>query len=136
MQKATVGGILSIAASIIGILTGLFFLFYPLLLKSLFNDLSQDMTSADSQAFDQVMGMMMFIFIAVFLFYLIIGILGIIGGVCAIKKQKFGLALAGAIASSISFYYLGIVAVVLVSMAQSEFNKPVCTPVALTSVTP
>jgi hypothetical protein len=44
--------------------------------------------------------------------------------VCAIKKKAWGLALAGAIASSMSFYYVGIAAVVLVAMAQPEFNKP------------
>jgi hypothetical protein len=103
--------------------------------KYIFDNISAEMTSAETQSFDQVMGVIMFIFVAVFLFYLLTGVLGIIGGICAIKKRRFGLALAGAIASSISFYYLGIVAVVPVAMAQSEFNKTVCAPGALAGAT-
>jgi len=123
MQKATVGGVLTIVGSAIGILMGLFFLAYPLFMSSLFGSLEGEMNSYDMEFMDSFMAFMWVIFIAAFLFHLILGALGIAGGICAIKRKAWGLALAGAIASSMLFYYIGIVAVIMVAMAQPEFVK-------------
>jgi len=123
MQKATVGGVLSIVASAIGILMGLLFLAYPLFMSSMFGSLEGEMSTYDTEFMDSFMAFMWVIFIAAFLFHLILGALGIAGGICAVKRKAWGLALAGAIASSMLFYYIGIVAVILVAMAQPEFVK-------------
>jgi hypothetical protein len=56
---------------------------------------------------------------------LILGVLAIIGGIFAIKKKKWGLALAGAIAGTVTFFPCGIPAIILISMAkQAEFSTP------------
>ena len=124
MQKAAIGGVLSIVAGAIGILIGLFYLAYPLFLGFIFDSLEEEPAYIAASGTDPFMLMMWLMFGAVFFFYLLLGALSIAGGVCAIKKKAWGLALAGAIASSMSFYYVGIAAVVLVAMAQPEFNKP------------
>ncbi len=130
MQKATTGGILTIVSSAIGILTGLFYLIYPIWMSSLLSSIESEPGYYGDRALDSVMALTWAIFIAFFLFYLILGGLGIAGGIAAIKKKAWGLALAGAIAASLSFYWTGIVAVIFVSMAQPEFNKRVEMPPA------
>lgn len=54
--------------------------------------------------------------------YALIGVVGIIGGIFALKRKHWGLALAGAIAGSIVFYPVGIVGVIFASMAHPEFQ--------------
>ena len=49
-------------------------------------------------------------------------VLGIIGGVYALQRKYWGLALAGAIAGSISFFPCGIVAIIFTAMAKPEFD--------------
>ncbi len=122
MQKATVGGILTIVASGIGILIGLYYLLYAIFFSAIFESLGSEPEYAASSA-DAVLVIMWIIFGGIFLFYAGLGALGIIGGICAIKKKSWGWALAGAISSSILFYFVGIAAVVLVSMAAEEFKK-------------
>jgi len=56
------------------------------------------------------------------LFFALTGVLAIIGGIFAIKKKRWGLALAGAIAGTIVFFPCGIAAVILISMSQPEFS--------------
>jgi hypothetical protein len=71
------------------------------------------------------------VFTAIFAVYLIfalvyiaIGVLAIVGGVFAIRRVRWGWALSGAISSSMSFFPLGVAAIVLVAMSQAEFGKP------------
>ena len=123
MQKATIGGILSIVASSIGILIGCAYLIYPIFMSSIINSLEEYPGFVRASPEDSLVVLIWVIFGAMFLFQFLIGALGIAGGICAIKKKAWGMALAGAIASSMSFYYIGIAAVVLVSMAQPEFIK-------------
>jgi hypothetical protein len=124
MQKATAGGILAIVASVLGALTGLFFLAMPAMLGSM-----SDIGASGSLTPDEVSQIVIIAYVSLGIFLILLGALGLVGGIFSINRHKFGLALAGAIASSISFYPLGIVAVILVSMAHSEFNRPVATQI-------
>ena len=54
---------------------------------------------------------------------MVIGSLGIAGGVLAIKKRSWPIALAGAIAGLITFYQIGIAAIVFTVMAKDEFTS-------------
>ncbi len=118
MQKASVGGILAIVSSVLGALMGLFFLAMPLLMGSI-----DELDTGNAISDDVMMQFLVVFYAAIGIFYLLVGALGVVGGIFAINRKKFGLALAGAIASSLSFYPLGIVAVILVSMAYPEFNR-------------
>ena len=53
---------------------------------------------------------------------LTIGLLAIIGGIFAIKRSKWRLALAGSIAAAINPTPLGIAAIVLVVLSKKEFK--------------
>ena len=120
VQKATVGGILGIVASVLGVLTWLPLLFYPLMWDS-FLEGAEITAPGDIEIFQTMTSVFNAFFIGIFIFILIIGILGVVGCVFALKRRIFGLALTGAIASSILFYPLGIVCVILVSMGYQEF---------------
>ena len=67
---------------------------------------------------------------AVVAIMIIIGVVDIIGGVFALKRRRWGLALAGSICAFFSFFFipvflnvpLAIAAIVLVIMAKGEFS--------------
>ncbi len=52
---------------------------------------------------------------------LVLGIIAIIGGVSAIRRNSFGLSLAGAICALIPLNLLGLLAVIFVSLGKREF---------------
>jgi len=60
-----------------------------------------------------------------FLPYFIISAVSIAGGVYAIRKRYWGLALAGAICALLTVWAwpLGVVAIVFVALSKSEFNR-------------
>jgi hypothetical protein len=51
-----------------------------------------------------------------------IGILALLGGTSAVKRRRWGLALAGSIAAIFVWNVLGILAVVFVAIAKDEFE--------------
>ncbi|RJO60737.1 MAG: hypothetical protein C4542_08300 [Dehalococcoidia bacterium] len=121
MQKSTVGGILSIVAGALGVVSGLILIMVALFASAIFNDPSifGDFSTADGQFLT---------ILAVFyglagVFMIAIGALGIVGGVFAIQRKRWGWALAGAIAGCISFLPMGVGAVVLIAMGRSEFGQ-------------
>ncbi len=121
MQKAAVSGILTIVSSVLGIIAGLFILAVPLFFKFMLDSDYSGLTTGEEADMLAVTGL---VYVAIGVVFILIGVLGIVGGVFAIKRKLWALALAGAIAASILFYPLGIVAVILVSVAQPEFRRP------------
>jgi hypothetical protein len=120
-NNAKVGGILSIVCGGLGVLIGCFYV----LMIWLFNFL---LTMPQSYGpmkpeFPQEF----FYFIAIFyggigLILALIGVLAIVGGVYALKRKHWGLALAGAIAGSITFFPCGIPAIIFVTLAKEDFT--------------
>jgi hypothetical protein len=53
---------------------------------------------------------------------LILGIISIIGGIYALKRKLWGLALAGSITSLIGPWLLGIPAIIFVILGKNEFK--------------
>jgi len=51
----------------------------------------------------------------------VLGIVAIVGGISAIKRKSFGLSLAGAICALLPINFLGIFAVIFVSLGRGEF---------------
>ena len=51
----------------------------------------------------------------------VLGIVAIAGGISAIKRNSFGLSLAGAICALLPINHLGILAVIFVSLGRGEF---------------
>jgi hypothetical protein len=54
---------------------------------------------------------------------LIIALLALLGGIYALLRNLWGLALAGSIAAILIFFPLGIPSVVLVAQARDEFEQ-------------
>ena len=52
---------------------------------------------------------------------LLFGIVALVGGVFCLKRQKWGLALAGSICSLFVVWFLGIPAIIFVIMGKNEF---------------
>ena len=55
---------------------------------------------------------------------LVVGIIAIVGGIFALRRRIWGLALAGAICATLSLFtfYLGILAIIFTAMARKEFS--------------
>ncbi len=75
------------------------------------------------------------VFTILMVFYVVGGLIGIIisalavtGGIFAIKKKHWGLALAGSIAGVLAFLPCGIVAVIFTVMGKPEFDSIPATP--------
>ena len=53
---------------------------------------------------------------------LIIAILALVGGIYALQRKKWGLALAGSIAAILAFFPLGIPSVIFAAQSKGEFG--------------
>jgi len=62
------------------------------------------------------------VLITLAIFSLIIGILSIVGGIYALRRKNWGMALAGSIAALFCSPPLGIAAIILVVLSKSEFE--------------
>jgi hypothetical protein len=62
------------------------------------------------------------IFAAVSVPVVLIGILAIVGGVYALRRKIWGLALAGSIAAFFPSWVLGLTAIVLTALSKDEFE--------------
>jgi hypothetical protein len=56
------------------------------------------------------------------IFFIIVGILPIIGGVYALQRKKWGLALAGSIVVIFGSSIMGILATIFLAMSKDEFE--------------
>jgi hypothetical protein len=63
------------------------------------------------------------VFLAMALICFVAGILAFIGGIFALRRKSWGLALTGAIAAALPFNILGILAVVFVATGKKEFQN-------------
>ena len=52
----------------------------------------------------------------------IFGAIAIYGGICAIRREKFGWAIVGGIFALLSFFILGLPGLILVIVAKDEFK--------------
>jgi hypothetical protein len=119
-NNAKVGGVLSIVSGGIGVMGALSMLFVVLVLQY---------TSGDYIYYSNGYYYPDDFWAFITIFYVVIGViglllsaLGIIGGIYALRRKRWGLALAGAIASCFTFFPCGVPAVVFVSMAKPEFS--------------
>lgn len=118
-NKARISGILSIISGIIGVLwlgyAILMYYFMDVMLKS------NAFTDFQSQSF-MFSRFMSLIYLVLGIGAAIIGILAITGGIFALKKKHWGMALTGAIAGTITFAACGIPSIILIAWAQNEFT--------------
>ena len=120
-ERALIGGILSIVGGGFGVLIGAgIALFAFLLLNTIFNGPS----FRGNVPPDDFLLVMKLVYGGMGFFDVLVGALAVVGGVMAVKRKNWGMALAGAIAASVTFYPVGITAVIFVSMSQPDFITP------------
>ncbi len=127
-NNATVAGILSIVSGVFGFLFAGLLLFSTAFLKAIFSDPSFYNTpypSSTDKLPTEVLTVITIFYAVIGLFYAVLGILAIAGGVCALQKKRWGVALAGAIAGTMTFMPCGIPALIFVTLGKPEFSKPI-----------
>jgi hypothetical protein len=110
--KPKVGGILSIICGVAKIVLGIVFLIVAI-----------DRQVVDLSYFedDPLLPIVMIMYV---IFMVIAGIVAGIGGIYALRRKLWGMALAGAILSSISYTgLLGIPALVFIALSRKEFKN-------------
>ena len=55
---------------------------------------------------------------------IILGAVALLGGICAVKRKFWGLALTGAISASLSLLFPGIPAIALTALSKKDFAQP------------
>jgi uncharacterized membrane protein HdeD (DUF308 family) len=120
-NNAKVGGILSIVSGAFGILLGAVYVLMIFMFNFMITSISQQpMDPEFPQLFFQTMAI---VYGAIGFFLALIGALAIVGGAFALKRKNWPLALAGAIAGTVTFFPCGIPAVIFVSLGKEEFSS-------------
>lgn len=119
-NNAKVGGILSIIAGAIGVLW-LFGVVFMLIIM-LFVITDSSMYYYNGPTPEAAMSVIMAVYAAIGGFFTLVGVLAIVGGVFALRRKNWGLALAGAIAGTLVFFPCGIPAIIFTAMGKPEFE--------------
>jgi len=101
-----IGGALNIVCGVFGLIGGIVLL---IIISYLGEKLGVDQIGI---AFMVVFGIVLPIF----------GAIAIYGGICAVRREKFGWAIVGAIFALLSFFILGIIGLILIIVAKDEFK--------------
>ncbi|MFV2071772.1 MAG: hypothetical protein ACC742_03860 [Thermoanaerobaculales bacterium] len=115
-SKATVAGILDIIAGISGLVGGI-----PLLAIALIGSGVLGTLSDPEMRPLAILPVALFLPLALLCF--VSGVLAIVGGIAALNRRRWGLALAGSIAAVFGFFPVGIAAVIFTVLAASEFRQ-------------
>jgi len=116
VQKATVAGVLDVVAGISGLVGGI-----PLLALALVGSgVLTALPEAELRAL-AIIPLALFLPLAILCFFS--GLIAIAGGVAAMNRRRWGLALAGSIAAVFGFFPLGIAAVIFTILAEPEFRS-------------
>ncbi len=121
-NNARVGGILSIISGTIGVLWLIGVVFSILMMSFFISDSRMDFYYNGDATPDAVFAVIMVVYAVIGGFFTLVGVLGIIGGVFALRKKNWGLALAGAIAGTLVFLPCGIPAIIFTAMGKPEFE--------------
>jgi hypothetical protein len=118
-NNAKIGGILTIICGAFGVL-GLFaFIFSIIFMRWIFTN-TPDLYGS-TMSLEELDYFITIIYGAMGVGYALLGVLAIVGGVYALKRRHWGLALAGAIAGVIVFFPCGIPAIIFTTIARPEF---------------
>ena len=120
-NNAKTGGILSIVAGALGGILSLIGILFMILIFSI--------AATDSSYYydgyryaEGSFAVIMVIWIVFAVFFVLLGALGVVGGIFAIRRKNWGLALAGAIAGTITFFPIGVPAIIFVALGKGEFE--------------
>jgi hypothetical protein len=120
INNSKIAGILSIVAGSLGLFSA-FILVCLVLLFMLIPTLIPHSISSSSSEFSSVAAIISIFYGCISFFFAVLGVLAIIGGVSALKRRRWSLALAGAIASVILNLACGVAAIIFITMGKHEF---------------
>ena len=110
-----VTGVLSIVSGVFGVFAGVGMIIISVIF---WGAITLSVSTSDEFPF--------FIFQTVYLvigiFFLILAILAITGGIFALQKRYWGLTLAGAIAAIFTFFPTGIAAIIFAGLSRQDFK--------------
>jgi len=109
-------------AGIVDIVAGSFGLFFSFMMALWFAFFSIFLPFDAAEFHDFPMSIMAIIMIPWAIFMLIAGILAIAGGIYALKRKRWGLALAGSIGAFFGSSPLGVAAIIFTALSKSEFE--------------
>jgi hypothetical protein len=124
-NNARIGGILSIVSGSLGILSALSFIAFGVLMGFIMNS---DVRYDGYYEMNGVFNMMMVVYVVGGIIGIIVSALAVIGGIFALRKKNWGLALAGSIGGVLAFFHCGVVAVIFTAMSKPEFDAAPATP--------
>lgn len=116
-NHSKIGGILSLVCAGMSLLSALGMLALIIFFLFIFQMIMDTVTPFEDYA------ILVGVYGTTAVFFVILGVLGIVGGVFALRKRHWGLALAAAIAGTLSFFPCGVIAIVFTSMAKDEFKS-------------
>jgi hypothetical protein len=118
-HKSIAGGVCAIASGAWGVMTflgallaALMFGYFNIASVPSMYQMPRDMTAV-----------MAIVYLVCAVFAAALAAVNIVGGIWALRRKKWGLALAGAIAGVFTFFPTGVAAVVLLAMAREEFDQ-------------
>ena len=121
-KYATVGGILTIISGLFFIfpfIAGVFYALMPQLMSGL-AEIPPPVTGEPNLPPDFFQIFTVF-GVVICLFSVVLGALAITGGVFALKKKYWAIAIAGAVAGTLLFFPCGIAGTILISLGKLEF---------------
>jgi hypothetical protein len=119
--KPTTGGILNIISGSCHLLAALGVVIALIVIASLGQAVVLDEMWRELGRQGMGFGFLIFILAITTIFLVAIGILSLLGGIFALKRKNWGLALAGSIASIFGSSVIGILALVFIAMSRDEF---------------
>jgi hypothetical protein len=115
----TAGGILSVVGGAFEVIGGMIMVVLPMGIRILFS--LAVLPLHPGGWLERIVPVVPFWLIVVGVPLIVLGIVAIVGGVSALRRENFGLSLAGAICALPS-HILGILAVIFVSLSKKEFE--------------
>lgn len=123
-KYAVIGGVLSLVSGAFGIIGGLAMVFVAVVFNQLIENGSEFYYGTQLSP-QQVANLVAALYAGVGAVIFILGILSLVGGIFALRRKLWGLALAGSIAAVIVFFPIGVVSIIFTSLAKPEFGPRV-----------
>ena len=114
-NKGTIAGLLDITAGIFGVVGGI-----PLLVLGLGG--AAVLGVVPEPEANRLAMLPIVLFLPLALLGFVAGFVAVLGGIAALNRRRWGLAVAGAIAAIFGFFPIGIAAVIFTVLAEPEFR--------------
>jgi len=119
---ARIGGILTIVSGIFFVFPFMMGIFYALMPQFIGAAIqNQPPVTGEPNLTPEFFLLFTIIGVTMCLFFVLLGALAVTGGVFALKKKHWAVALSGAVAGTLLFYPCGIAGTIFVSMGRPEF---------------